>query len=59
LASLIYLFYCVCNTIILLNLLIALMGDSYDKVQENALAQGRYEQVGREGGWEGGRQDEG
>ncbi|GAB5029895.1 wd40 repeat-containing protein [Nannochloropsis oceanica] len=45
LVSLIYLFYCVCSTIILLNLLIALMGDSYDKVQENALAQGRYEQA--------------
>ncbi|EWM30632.1 wd-40 repeat protein [Nannochloropsis gaditana] len=45
LASLIYLFYCVCNTIILLNLLIALMGDSYDKIQENAQAQGRYEQA--------------
>lgn len=27
------------------NLLIALMGDSYDKIQENALAQGRYEQA--------------
>lgn len=53
LVSLIYLFYCVCSTIILLNLLIALMGDSYDKVQENALAQGRYEQVDRKGEREG------
>jgi hypothetical protein len=40
--------YCaciICNTIILLNLLIALMGDTYDRVQESAVTQGRYEQV--------------
>ena len=45
LVTIIFCLCCVCNTIILLNLLIALMGDSFDRVQENALAQGRYEQA--------------
>lgn len=44
-AIFVFVLFCLCNTIILLNLLIALMADSFDRVQENALAQGRYEQA--------------